>query len=112
MRRKPIPLPRRSPKRKLPKRRDNVWWIFPELKGLAQEVLASGVHPLILAKHLGLRKDTAYSWKRDLSKVDWRIEAQSDPDMIKRRGEFLRGLVAARREHDGDQTKPSHGEDS
>ena len=77
-----------------------MWWVFPELKELAQEVLASGVHPLLLVKHLGVKKDTAYSWKRALSKPDFRAEMQADPEMIEKRGQFLRGLVSARKEHE------------
>lgn len=77
-----------------------MWWVYPELKDLAQEVLASGVHPLTLAKHTGIRKDTAYAWKRALNKPDFRAEMQTDPEMVRKRGEFIKGLMAARCEHE------------
>lgn len=69
-------------------------------------MILDGVECQTLMKHLshlGMTKNVAYGWKRRITQrqVLYRAmldEMGRDPEMMKKRGQFLTGLLAARKE--------------
>ena len=96
-----IPSKRKPKKRPIP-----IWKIYPELRGLVEDMLRSGMEPKLLMKHLthmGINKNVAYSWRKRLLKEKPDHQAKlkklsKEPEMIKKRGQFLTGLMAANKE--------------
>ena len=96
-----IPSKRERKKRPIP-----IWKVYPELRGFVEEMLLDGMEPKILMKHLihlGMTKNVTYSWKKRLLKEQPRHQEMlkklsRDPEMIKKRGQFLTGLMSAKKE--------------